>query len=360
MGLLNLKKMAVTTALGVCCMSFIVPINVFADSVKTVTLGADLTKDQRKLILSYFDITDKNKGEYNFITVNNKEEREALEGIIPVEQIGTRTYSCACIEPTDAGGIVVETTNLNYVTNSMIASALTTAGVANCKVQAASPFEVSGTGALTGAMKAYEVATSEELDEEKKTLANEEIKTSVDLADEIGQDEATSVINDSKESVIEKSEKKDLTEDDVRKIVDEELAKRNLTLSDENKQKLVVLLVKVSDQDYDLGVVKNNLDKITEELSDTVNDLSNKVDELKNKDALTESDKNFFTSLVDSIKEFFSSLFGGNKADGSDSATEITTEDTLTNTESQVSSSSESNNDTTGGKGYDFSKDQPR
>ena len=332
MNFLNLKKMAIVTALGVSCTSLVTPISVFADSVKTVTLGADLTEDQKNLILSYFKITDENKEEFNFITINNEEEREALEDIIPVEQIGTRTYSCACIEPTNDGGVVVETTNLNYVTNSMIASALITAGVTNCKVQAASPFEVSGTGALTGAMKAYEVATNEELDEEKKDLANQEIKASVDLADEVGQDEATSIINDSKESVIEKSEKKDLTEDDVRKIVEEELSKRNVTLSDENKQQLVVLLVKVSNQDYDLDAVKDGLDKVTEGLNDAVSDFSDKVDNLKNKDVLTESDKNFFTSLVDSIKDFFNSLFGNTDVEESDLSTETTTEQLSTKT----------------------------
>lgn len=38
--------------------------------------------------------------------------------------------------------------------------------------KAASPFKVSGTGALTGAMKAYEVATDQKLDEKKKDIAN--------------------------------------------------------------------------------------------------------------------------------------------------------------------------------------------
>ena len=58
----------------------------------------------------------------------------------------------------------------------MIASALTTAGVENCDVKAASPFDVSGTGALTGAMKAYEVATDQKLTKRRKTLLTRKSK----------------------------------------------------------------------------------------------------------------------------------------------------------------------------------------
>ena len=44
----------------------------------------------------------------------------------------------------------MRTANLNWVTGNMIATTLSTSGVKNCEVVAACPFEVSGTGALTG------------------------------------------------------------------------------------------------------------------------------------------------------------------------------------------------------------------
>ena len=75
-----------------------------------------------------------------------------MEGIASEEQIGTRTYSCSYVQPTSDGGIQVKVANLTYVTSSMIASTLTTSGVENCNVVAASPIAVSGTGALTGIM----------------------------------------------------------------------------------------------------------------------------------------------------------------------------------------------------------------
>lgn len=124
MNSLKIKKAAATALMSVCCLTTVMPTVVYADSVKTVTLGADLTADQKNLVLSYFGIKDSDKSQYSFITINNEEERDALKGIVPTEQIGTKTYSCAYIEPTTEGGINVETTNLTYVTDNMIGIAL--------------------------------------------------------------------------------------------------------------------------------------------------------------------------------------------------------------------------------------------
>ena len=51
-------------------------------------------------------------------------------------------------------------------------------------------------------MKAFEDATGNKLDEEKKELASEELITTGDLAEEIGQDKAAGVMNDIKADVI--------------------------------------------------------------------------------------------------------------------------------------------------------------
>lgn len=368
------RKFLFSTVLGIGCMGFVLPTYVYADGTKTVTLGADLSEEQKDLVLSYFGITDENEQEYNFIEVNNQEERDALEDIIPLEQIGTRTYSCACIEPTDDGGINVETTNLTYVTDNMIASALTTAGVTNCNVKAASPFNVSGTGALTGAIKAYEVATDEELSEEKKDIANEEIKTSVDLADEIGQDNTTIIINDAKENVIEQSENKDLTEEDVKKIVEDTLEDNNVTLNDESVEELTGLLRKISEQEYDVDTVKNNLDKVSEKLNEASEKLNEAASNLTSEEN-QEKAKGFFEQLMQSIKDFFNSLFG-NETTGVESntamgnkTTEVESDTEMENETTEVESDTEMANETTGvesdeditlensTENYDFSTD---
>ncbi len=63
--------------------------------------------------------------------------------------------------------------NLTFVTSSMIASTLLTSGVENCNVVAGSPIEVSGTGALTGIMMAYEKARGKNFSsEDQKSNCN--------------------------------------------------------------------------------------------------------------------------------------------------------------------------------------------
>jgi uncharacterized protein YpuA (DUF1002 family) len=84
----------------------------------------------------------------------------------------------------------------------MIATALSTAGVTNCEVVAACPYEVSGTGALTGVMKAYESASGQELDSTKKDLAAKEVVVTGDVAQQVGQDNATNIINQAKMQII--------------------------------------------------------------------------------------------------------------------------------------------------------------
>ena len=186
-----------------------------ADSVKVVTLGADLSEDQKASIMQFFGVTP---NEVQIIYITNEDERAQLSAFVPLEKIGTHTYSCAMVNPTSAGGIQVKTANMNYVTSNMIASTLSTSGVINCDVLTAAPFEVSGTGALTGVMMAYETASGETLSEEKKTLAVEEQTITSQVGETIGQDEATMVVNDIKIHII-RDEVKD--EQQVVQVVDE-------------------------------------------------------------------------------------------------------------------------------------------
>lgn len=82
--------------------------------------------------------------------------------------------NCSYVEPTGSFAVFKQRYNLTFVTSSMIASTLLTSGVENCNVVAASPIEVSGTGALTGIMMAYESASGEKLSEDQKAAATED------------------------------------------------------------------------------------------------------------------------------------------------------------------------------------------
>lgn len=253
------KVLAVLLTASLCsAMGISVPkvMNVKADGMKVVTLGQDLSKEQQDKIMKYFGAK---YDEVELLYINNQQEREALGSYIPLSQIGTHTYSCAMVKPTSSGGIQVKTANLNYVTCNMIASTLTTSGVTNCQVLAAAPFEVSGTGALTGITLAYEKATDTTLDPVKKDLANQEMVVTGGIAEELGQSAATAVVNETKENVIEGN----VTEiGDINNIVNNVTNEYNVEMNDEDKQKLAELMQKIAEQDYDIAQIKANLDKV--------------------------------------------------------------------------------------------------
>ena len=258
------------------------PMGAKADNSKVVTLGANLSDEQKKSMYEYFG-TSSDKVET--IEVTNADERKYMEGIASEEQIGTRTYSCSYVEPTGSGGVQVKVANLTFVTSSMIASTLLTSGVENCNVVAASPIEVSGTGALTGIMMAYESASGEKLSEDQKAAATEELVTTGELANEVGQQEATNLMNEVKQDVIEDG----LTDpDDIKDAVEDAAKDINITLTDEQMAKIVSLMENISQYDYDVKALKKTLEN------------------------LEGKDEGFFAGLWSSIKGFFT----GDSGDG--------------------------------------------
>lgn len=270
------KIIPLALAITLTCASL--PMIARADSSKVVTIGTNLSDDQKKSMYEYFGTS---KDSVETIEVTNQDERKYMEGIASEAQIGHKTYSCSYVEPTTSGGIQVKVANLTFVTSSMIASTLTTSGVENCNVVATSPIEVSGTGALTGIMMAYETASGEKLDEGQKEAATEELVTTGELADDIGQDKATDLMNNVKEDVIAN----DISDEDkIADTVDEKAKDLDVNLTDDQKDKIVSLMEKISQYDYDV-----------KSLQQTLNNLEGKSE-------------GFFTKLVNNIKGFF----GGN------------------------------------------------
>ena len=133
------------TSLLLCGALFLGSINfAFADGTRVVTLGANLSTEQRATMLKYFGV---NENEVVIVEVNNQEERKYLEGVATEAQLGKKTFSCAYVEPTKSGsGINVKTANITWATSSMIASIMSTVGIEDANVVAAAPFPVSGTG----------------------------------------------------------------------------------------------------------------------------------------------------------------------------------------------------------------------
>ena len=272
------------------CLAVSSPIPAMADGTKVVTLGADLTQDQKNTMMNYFKA---DSSQVQVITVTNQDERNLLGNYVPSEQIGTRTLSCAYVKPTQSGGIKVRTANLNYVTCNMIASALSTAGVTNCEVVAACPYEVSGTGALTGVMKAYESASGQELDSTKKDLAAKEVVVTGDVAQQVGQDNATNIINQAKLQIIGDNIQ---NADEIYNIVNNIAVQNGVTLTQDELDTIVSLLQQIAQQNYDIQEMKKTLEDIQQNLEDSKNGTSS--DDSSDDDAVDEGED--ITQNVDS------------------------------------------------------------
>ena len=265
----------------------------FADGSSVVTLGADLSEEQKQTVLDYFGVK---KDEVVVLEVNNQEERKYLQGVATEAQLGKKTFSCAYVQPTKSGnGINVKTANLTYVTSSMIASTLTTCGVTDANVIAMTPLSggVSGTGALTGVMKAFEDATGEKLDEEKIEIASEELVTTTDLADKVGQDQATGIMNDIKSEIIKNGTKDNVQ---IADTINNVTNNYNVTLTPDQQKQIESLMSKIAAQDYDYDKLKNTFDNVSDGVIKNLKELGVKV-----------KGSGFFDSVKDWFKDLFSS-----------------------------------------------------
>ncbi|MDO5799280.1 MAG: DUF1002 domain-containing protein [Eubacteriales bacterium] len=254
------KRSLIVAALCSMCLAVSNPMPVMADASRVVTLGADLTDEQKDTMMRYFKA---DASQVQIITVNNQDERNYLGKYISSAQIGTRTLSCAYVKPTQSGGIKVRTANLNYVTCNMLANALSTAGVSNCEAVAACPYEVSGTGALTGVMMAYESASGKELDSTKKDLATKEVVVTGDVAQQVGNDNATNIINQAKLQIIGDNVQ---NADEIYNIVNNIAIQNNVTLSSDELNTITALLQEIVQQNYDIQEMKQTLENIQQNL----------------------------------------------------------------------------------------------
>lgn len=277
-----------------------------ADSEKVVTLGADLTEDERASMLRYFGVTE---AEVTIVEVNNQEEREYLEGIATEAQIGKHTYSCAYIMPTNDRKINVRTANLTWVSTSMIANTLVTAGIDSCDVIAASPKQVSGTGALTGIIKAYETVTEETLDAEKTELAMEELFETAELGSEIGQEKASAVMNEVKAQVI----KDGITDQQkVEEIVNNVADYYKVEISNDKVTDVSELMANIGAKDYDYSQIQGTMEDLQDKIVENMDDIKESlIHANESSGGILSAIGNFFASIFSAIGNFFSNLFGG-------------------------------------------------
>ncbi|OCA83625.1 MULTISPECIES: DUF1002 domain-containing protein [unclassified Bacillus (in: firmicutes)] len=285
-----LKLMSVLLA-----VSFLIPSVALADMQRgdmVVTLGENLTQEQKKLLLAEMDAPK----DVEIVTVSNSEEHKYLDGKIASRLIGTKAISSSSITIAAKGsGITVKTKNINWVTEDMYKNALATAGIKDAEIYVTAPFEVSGTAALTGLIKAYEVTTDTKISEEQKQAANEEMVETAKLGDQIGTDEATSLVESIKEEIAVNPPQNDA---DLRSIIEKAAEQLGITLTEQQIQSLIDLFNKLQD----LGIDWN---KVGEQINAAKDKVTNYLQSEEGQSFLDKL-KAFFVSLIDAIKSLFS------------------------------------------------------
>jgi len=213
-----------------------------ASAQRVLVWGEDLTQrqkeDLRQILLSKgADLEGAEE-----ISVTNAEEREALAGKVDLKAVGTRAISSVYIKVGVGRGVKVETHNITLITPQMYRSALVTGGVKQAEVIALAPTPVSGTAALTGIFKAYELITGQELSQEAKDAATEELVQAGELGKDLGQEKASELMQRIKAQVL-KERPQTLAE--VEEIVREAAEKMKVSLNQGQLEKLSRLFYRI-------------------------------------------------------------------------------------------------------------------
>ncbi|MGG0716632.1 DUF1002 domain-containing protein [Robertmurraya massiliosenegalensis] len=287
-----LKKLKITIAL--LCAFFILPLQGFADMVEgdmIITLGENLTSEQKNLLLAEMDAPE----DAQIISVSNAEEHQYLGNYISKSLIGTKAISSSAITVGKSGsGLEVKTKNINWVTDEMYINALITAGVKDASIYITAPTSVSGTAALTGIIKAYEISADTTIPEEVKQAANEEMVETAELGESVGQENAAALIAKIKEEIAKNAPQ---TDADLRAIIEQAANELGITLTEEEMASLIGLFNKLKDLDIDWNQVGEQINQAKDKISNFL--------ESEEGQGFLESLKRFFVSVIDAIKSFF-------------------------------------------------------
>ena len=214
-----------------------IPLSAYAEQNQSrAVIGANLEPQQVEDVYRMFGVR---RGDVIELSMTNAEERQYLEGYVDESLIGTRSISCVYVELLPAGsGMSVTTSNITWCTGEMYISALATAGITDASIIVASPFEVSGTAALSGVYKAYEDMTGMKLDDLAKAVSTQELTITGDLAKEIGSMDSTSIVNELKLML---NETQKMSDQEIRNAIIEIAGRYNVSLTDTQINQLISL-----------------------------------------------------------------------------------------------------------------------
>ena len=274
-------------------------VEIKKDDKPYLALGADLSDDQKNIVLSFMGIDPANLANYNVTYVTNAQEHQYLDSYVDSSKIGSKSWSSVVIVKRKKGnGLNISTNNITYCTVGMYKNALTTAGITDADIIVAGPKPISGTAALVGIFEAYEAMTGEAVQDNVVDAALNELVVTGELEASIQgltDQEVEEFIAYIKSLIAEKG----LTDEkSINEAIDEACDKYGVTLSDDERQKIVDLLLKITSLGIDLSG-----------LVDYAASLYNSFKNGGSSSGIIASIGNFFGNIFSAIGEFFKNLF---------------------------------------------------
>ncbi|MEC6747949.1 DUF1002 domain-containing protein [Marinilactibacillus sp. XAAS-LB27] len=208
--------------------------------------------------------------------------------------------------------VLIETPDdITQITQEQYANAAITAGVEDVTIMVASIRPVTGESALTGIYKAFDV-NGEELDQDRMEVAQEELETTNQIAQE---NNAESDFDTSRfdQAIVEiKQQLADLkerqgelaTREDIEQIINDALENNNLqnVISQDQLDRLLAFFEKYQQTGaIDSAQVKEQLEQLSSNIRDRFGDAFQQAEE----SGLFDQIGNFFRSIWEAITGFF-------------------------------------------------------
>lgn len=258
-----------------------------------VSFGADLNENEKATVLGLLGIRSEDLGNYTVGEITNEDEKKYLGDYLDASVIGSRALSSVIVVMGEKGdGIDVETKNISYCTPGMYTNALITAGIEDADVIVAGPFEITGTAALVGAMKAYSELTGDTISAESMDAAVNELVITGAIAEGMESDDIEQLIAFVKAKVVEEGLD---DEETIAKAIDEGAAQLGIQLTQDEKDAIISLMKKISSLDLDLESMQSQAKELFNKLEDMGID--------------KEQAKSFIQKIIDAIQKFFDSIF---------------------------------------------------
>ncbi|GGG25096.1 hypothetical protein GCM10007425_19600 [Lysinibacillus alkalisoli] len=263
--------------------------------VPIVVYGANLSEAEKQEVKKSLNIADDDTVEE--ITVAGSDLNRYISNSNPNAQM----FSSAKITLKNQGeGLVIDIVtpkNITEITSDIYANAMLTAGIEDALVEVAAPKPVTGHSALAGIYKAYEERSGETLDTERTDVANDELNVATTIAQgsDVSDEKVAELLTEIKKQIAENTP---TSREEVEQIVNDQLSKLEINLSEQDRQMLIDLMDKIRGLNIDFS-------KWTDQLNDLSQSIGDKIDSLTSEDGFWGKVKAFFQNIVDTIASWF-------------------------------------------------------